>query len=131
MTSVLRRYAQINQSVQFFTLLANCFGFTLNQGSISSPVMTMAEFAAAYNPSMTINYTTNSLLKDLGRQITVYDPNVVGSPHIAIFREVMIVDGSKREGISNRNVYICVWADTPVNGTNSNIRPALVARTGH
>jgi len=55
-----------------------------------------------------------SLLKDLGRQITVYDSAQPGYPHVAVFRQVLYVDQTRAletEGIGNQVIfYVCVWA---------------------
>ncbi len=85
-------------------------------------------------------YPVGSLLKDLGRQITVYDPTIPGSPHIAIFRQVMLVNGQNVEGIPtltppgppytppNSFAYICTWLDG--SGRGAPFVLAEVARTG-
>ena len=126
MTSVLRRYLQIDPRIKYFTVLADISGYTLDAGSISEPIMDVSGFELAF--SRTVAYSSTVLLQDLGRSITVYDPNTTGSPHIALFRQVMLLKGSKIEGISSSISYICTWADTDTNPPIFD--PALVARNG-
>jgi len=124
MTSVLRRYAQIEPRIQYFTPLDVVPGCVLNGSAASSPVMDISGFQSAFDCSAS-QFDGTHLLKDLGRQITVYNSNVAGDPHVALFRQVMEVNGPNREGISTNIAYICVWAD---GGTE--FSPAPVARTG-
>ena len=108
--------------------------------------MEATDFVGSYSPSqISLPHQTTQfpLLQDLGRQITVYDnttPGVIGSPHIALFRQVLWVNGLYAEGI-NIDVsgnpinmgYICVWADaTPYRNVPApyNFTVAPVARTG-
>jgi hypothetical protein len=88
--------------------------------------MSTTEFNNAFDPSS--NIAAASLLKDLGRHITVYNPSTgLASPHVAIFRQVMVMNGPFTEGISKRIFYICVWTgSTP--GTPYTL--AHVVRTG-
>lgn len=124
MTSVLKRPAQINPRTGFFIVLDNTDGYTLNALFSSSPIMPVATFNGAF--SNTITFTGGYLLKDLGRQITVYDPTTPGSAHIAIFRQVMQVFGpAGNEGVSTNIAYICTWED----GSGA-YAVAPVARTG-
>ena len=125
MTSVLKRYAQIDPRTGFFRTFGTCLGYTLKTNSTSNPVMMDVEFVAAFVPS-SISFASDLLLKDLGRQITVYDTTGTGSPHIAIFRQVMQVNGPLEEGISSNIAYICTWAD----GSGGVYTVAPVARTG-
>ena len=114
MTSVLRRYSLIEPRIQYFTVMTlnPIDGWVLNPAFASSPVMDVSSFVAAfvYIPN---KFTGQHLLKDLGRQITVYDSNTTGSPHVAVFRQVMEVNGPGVEGISSNIGYICVWTDGP------------------
>jgi len=127
MTSVLRRFAQIEPRIAFFTVLDDVTGYTLDVSGSSSPVMTNTAFNAAFTDTPSL-FGLGWLLKDLGRQITVYDPTTPGSAHVAIFRQVMQVRGAPgNEGISSNIAYICTWEDgSGVYG----YAPAPVARTG-
>ena len=120
----MKRYAQIDQRIMFFRTFGTCIGYTLNTNSTSSPIMTDDDFIAAF--TATASFGPNLLLKDLGRQITVYDTTVPGSAHIAIFRQVMEVLGPLDEGISTNIAYICTWGD----GSGGVFAVAPVARTG-
>ena len=126
MTSVLKRPAQLNQRTVFFNVLGNTPGYILNPIFPSSPIMQHTAFTAAYEPSTVTFAPTGFLLKDLGRQITVYDPTTPGSAHIAVFRQVMQVFGPPgNEGVSANIAYICTWED----GSGA-YAVAPVARTG-
>jgi hypothetical protein len=57
-----------------------------------------------------------SLFKDMGRQVTVYDDSLPGSPHVATYRECQRVDGFQTEGVPTieagyqASFWIRVWA---------------------
>jgi len=72
-----------------------------------------------------------SLLKDLGRQITVYDSAQVGYPHVAVFRQVLYIDQNailETEGIGEKVIfYVCVWAQQSEGAT---FVTSSVVRTG-
>lgn len=72
-----------------------------------------------------------SLLKDLGRQITVYDSAQVGYPHVAVLRQVLYIDQSaipETEGIGDQVIfYVCTWAQ--VNDGDPFVTSSVV-RTG-
>ncbi len=143
MTSVLRRVAQQNPHTQYF-YGSDVSGYVLNpsSGIEITPVMEMSQFITAFYTDASASRVNlpGLLLKDLGRQITVYDnttPGVVGSPHIAIFRQVMNVTGRNTEGVVSPQpspptiAYICTWVDDSVSPTRSNpFVFADVARTG-
>ena len=126
MTSVLRQYSRIDPRIQYFIILDDCSGWTLDVNATSSPLMEVNAFLSAFSPS---NVTQGLQFKDLGRQITLYNGSVVGSPHIAKFRQVMLVNGPNIEGVSNTIVYICVWVDDDITNT-WDFLPVSVARNG-
>jgi hypothetical protein len=83
--------------------------------------MSITDFVAnATNTNGNINNNVEnpipagSLLKDLGRQITVYDSAQVGYPHVAIFRQVLYINqtaSTETEGIGNQVIfYVCTWS---------------------
>ena len=124
MTSVLRRIAQQEPRTQYFYASGPVAAYVLDPASsiAISPVMEMTAFVTAFATDPGSSVTLNaSLLKDLGRQITVYNNStsgVVGSPHIAIFRQVMSVSGLNTEGVVSPQdpmaptmAYICTWVD--------------------
>ena len=124
MTSVLRRYAQLEPRTKYFTVLSDCSGYTLNSNSLSTPLMDVSSFVATYTNTVNFTYPSGQL-QDLGRSITVYDSAITGSPHIAVFRQVMLVNGPGIEGISGIRAYICTWSDG-----NTMYEAANVARVG-
>jgi len=100
-------------------------GYTLKPNFISNPIMPITTFNGAFTATPA-TFTSGNLLKDLGRQITVYDPTTPGSAHIALFRQVMQVIGpAGNEGVSTNIAYICTWED----GSGA-YAVAPVARTG-
>lgn len=109
MTSVLKRYSQIDPRMQYMVILDTSAGghtFNITANTVSSPVMTIANFTAAY--PQTVVFLAGDMVKDLGRQINVYNPsnnNVL----YQIFRQVMLVSGIRYEGISSKIAYICTW----------------------
>ena len=109
MTSVLRHYAQMEPRIKYFIVFADCSGYTLNANAISNPLMSLSSFQSAYTATTTI--MTPGLAQDLGRSVTVYNPAVTGSPHVAVFRQVMMVNGPGIEGVSNTTAYVCTWSD--------------------
>ncbi len=125
MTSVLRRYAQLEPRIKYFTVISDCSGWTVDTNQSSSSLMDTSGFNFSLSP--TTNFAGGKLLQDLGRVITVYNssPSVQGSPHVAIFRQVMLVNGPNIEGISSNIAYICVWNDG-----SATFPLAQVARTG-
>jgi hypothetical protein len=70
---------------------------------------------------------TGRLFKDLGRELTVYDPSVAGDLHVATYRECQLVNGAAYEGVVDADgygadYYVRVWA---ADGAN-----VVVGRTG-
>jgi hypothetical protein len=119
MTSVLRKYSQIEPRSGYFLTQVTPFATWVvdASGSVNS-LMSVTDFLAnVRNASGTIKSTVipiRSVLKDLGRQITVYNSAQVGYPHVAIFRQVLYIDQTaipETEGIGNNVIfYVCVWA---------------------
>lgn len=72
-----------------------------------------------------------SLLKDLGRQITVYDSAQVGYPHVAVLRQVLYINQDalpETEGIGDKVIfYVCTWAQV---NDGYPFRTSSVVRTG-
>jgi hypothetical protein len=145
MTSVLRRYAQTDPKTGFFTGFPNDISGTSPfyeitvwrdiSGQTSNSIMDISGFQAAFNDISYNETYTQRLFKDLGRQIVIYNSTVPTFPHVAIMRQVMLVNGYNIEGISDvppfaRNLYyICTWNDGST-ATNTLFPLAPVARTG-
>jgi hypothetical protein len=136
MSSTLRSYAQIPARAKYF--LWNVGDqetdqdvpvtsiFTLPVGAYAD-LTSMATAAAVNAVAETDPSLPQGLLKDMGRQITIYDPDT--KLHLAVYREVQLVDGVASEGVSgsaangwNSTYFVKVW-DAAGAGVN-------VARTG-
>ncbi len=141
MTSVLRRYAQLDPRTQYFyTAGTNGYVDSSSNSITVSSLMTINDLSASFVSAIVL---PAGLLKDLGRSITVYDP-ANNNAHIAIFRQVMVVNGKNVEGISGIPIspantappftpnttitYICTWVDSPTRTAPFVL--ADVARTG-
>jgi len=113
----------------YLTVITDMSGHTLQTGQASSPLMTSADFQAAFDP--VINLAAGTRLQDLGRFIVVYS-TATGSPHIAKFRQVMVVNGANQEGTNPGGIYyICTWIDSATNGgTRPTSWRGVAARTG-
>ena len=132
MTSVLRRYAQTDPKTGYFIVLnASMHVWRDISSQTSHSVMDISGFLTALAPA-TESIPASTLLKDLGRKIVIYNSNIPTNPHVAIMRQVMLVNGTNIEGISDvppfasNLYYICTWND----GYNIQFPLAIVARTG-
>lgn len=110
MTSVLRKYAQIDARVRFFTTLTDISGIVL---SVTSPIMSVTQFALADISEVFVPVA--SVLKDMGSSITVYDNTQPGSPHVAVYRRVQLVNGPDTEGVGGsppdyQTFYVLTWS---------------------
>jgi len=130
MTSVLKRFSQIETRIKYFNLIADCSGYVIPYSS-AQPIMDISGFNAVATTK--IGFTAGAQLQDLGRQITVYNSHISGSPHVALFRQVILVSPTSPywEGLNltNQTAYICIWA-APTNTSPIAYTPALVARVG-
>jgi hypothetical protein len=136
MSSALRSYAQIPSRAKYFlwglgdqetdVSVPTTSIFTLPVGAYAE--LTSMATAAAVNDVANIDPSLpQGLLKDMGRQITIYDPDT--KLHRAVYREVQVVDGVASEGVGgsaangwNSTYFVKVW-DAAGAGVN-------VARTG-
>ncbi len=133
MTSVLKRYSQIDERVRYFRVLATASTYMLKDNARTG-VVDIADVSGALPTTLAIG----TMLKDLGRVIQVYDASVpdespVG-PHVATLREVQIVNGATTGGVSGAaaNMFNSYWIATWVSSGSSYppISLASVARTG-
>lgn len=137
MTSALRHYSLIDMRTRNYIVIADCSGYVLNEGFSCSSLMELTDFNDAFDP-VEESLSAGFLLKDLGRQITVYDnttSGIVGSPHVAIFRQVMVMYGLDTEGINTTGIntfYICIWLDEALGSAANDFGFTLaqVARLG-
>ncbi len=140
MTSVLRTYSQIPVRTKYLLAVDDASGggevspsdhaaFTLAAGEFLN-LSSIAENADVAAATGFADYalTKGMLFKDMGRQITIFDNGVAGAPHLAIFRQVQVVNGAGSEGVVDSapafgaNIYVKVWA---ADGNN-----VAVVRTG-
>jgi len=129
---VLRRYAQTDPKTGYFICLSATMPVWRDiSGQTSHSVMDISGFLTALAPGI-VSTPASTLLKDLGRKIVIYNSDISGNPHIAVMRQVMRVNGTNIEGISDVKpfatnlYYICTWND----GYNILFPLAIVARTG-
>jgi len=122
MTSVLRKYSLIDVRSQNMYVLEDCSGYTYQttQSIVSAPVMTITGFSSAYQ--QTIVYRVADMVKDMGRFIHVYDPSNSNNL-VQVFRQVMLLQNGKAEGITSKIAYVCTWSA-------SGLSDAKLARIG-
>lgn len=111
MTSVLRKFSQINPREKYFTVLENDQPhWAVNDTFTLHPLMTVTEFDDATTPSSAL-LDAGMLLKDLGRTVVVYDPTN-RNLHTAVYRQVQRVNSVTTGGVGNISdiVYIRVWS---------------------
>ena len=116
MSSVLRTFSQIPVRAKYLMVAAasaavsgvdicanQVSAFTLAPGAFLTvtSVATVAEVedvaVTGYAIVTDISGTNGALYKDLGRQITIYDP--ADHAHLAVFRQVQAIDGIETEGV--------------------------------
>lgn len=125
MSSTLRAYAQIPTRAKYFlwgtgdertdVTVPTTSIFRINPGAYAeltsmttaTKVNTAPGFDSDFTPAQTV-------LKDMGRQITIYDSDT--GAHLAVYREVQVVDGIGSEGVGSAfpdwqsNIFVKVWA---------------------
>jgi hypothetical protein len=93
MSSAISSYAQIAGRTKFFLVV----GADIS-GYIVDGLRTVTTLDPATNNDGSVDQVDEySLLKDLGRQIVVC--SVPGSPHTAVYRQVLLVDSATTEGV--------------------------------
>ena len=114
MTSVLSSYAQIAGRSKFFVVLDLDEGDDITGYVVNSlrTVTTLDPAASSANRDDTVDVPAGSLLKDLGAQIVVYSSTLPGSPHTAVYRQVIRVNGQLSEGVPDDAVpfYVRVFS---------------------
>lgn len=128
MTSVLRRYDQINPRVRCLLVVAapifdvslnlssgGVTAFTVPQGTFG-PVDTIQDGSLASYGATLQALTIGTLYRDMGRSLYVYDVLGAGGTQVAIFRQVKLMyNGYGSEGIyswTGPSVYVKVWSAT-------------------
>jgi hypothetical protein len=122
---MLRTYAQIPARAKYFLYdgdlalidenVPATSIFTLPVGSYAdlTSMATAAEVNATSGFDSDVTPATN-LLKDMGRQITIYDATT--HLHLAVYRQVQVVNGIASEGVGGSapawgsNYFVKVWA---------------------
>jgi len=139
MSSVLKSFSQIPVRVKYLITVANDDGakigvgadgasaFTLEPGTfLSLGSMATESVVEALRDNVQYSLVAGTLFKDMGRQITILDAD--NATHLAVYRQVQLVDGTASEGVSNNapsydaNIFVRVWAADGLN--------VVVARTG-
>ena len=142
MSSVLRTFSQIPVRAKYLLVAASTGGnavitgdasqvsaFTLAAGAFLTvtSVATVADVSdgAGYAIVTDISGSNGALYKDLGRQITIYDP--ADHAHLAVFRQVQVIDGIETEGVCAAADY-CAQTFVKVWGADG--LGVVVVRTG-
>ena len=120
MASTLRTVAQIPARIKYLVAIATvdtssntltadaCFGFSCPVSNIPSTSVTTA---TTVTNSAHWDYVAGTLMKDLGRQLVIYD-NTTGA-HLAVFRQVQEVNGVEGvPGDYGTAYFVKVWSST-------------------
>lgn len=123
MTSVLRNFSQIPVREKFLLAVTDgsanqISAFEMSAGEYLS-ITSVTEFVDVSGADGYAYYpiTSGSLFKDMGRQITIYDP--ADHKHLSVYRQVQLVSGSASEGVNtdgntpesyNANIFVKVWS---------------------
>jgi hypothetical protein len=124
MSSTLRSYAQIPARVKYFIYDSGSATTDVAVPAVSIFTLPVGAYASLSSKATAdeVNDVANtdpsspatSLLKDMGRQITIYDDTT--SAHVAIYREVQVVNGADTEGVGGSspawgsNYFVKVWS---------------------
>ncbi len=140
MTSVLRRYDQISERIRYLLVTVDpvndvsqnladpgVYAFTVAPSTLFGPVTQIQNGPLAGIGAMLVDLSVGELYRDTGRSIYVYNTLGAGGLQVAIFRQVIPMNGFNSEGISANqptaeNLYVKVWSST---GTG-----VAVTRTG-
>ncbi len=141
MSSVLRTFSQIPVRAKYLLVAASTGGnavisgdasqvsaFTLAAGALLTvtSVATVADVSGGAGYAIVDLSGSNGILyKDLGRQITIYDP--ADHAHLAVFRQVQAIDGAETEGVCAAADY-CAQTFVKVWGADG--LGVVVVRTG-
>jgi hypothetical protein len=126
MSSILRTYSQIPARAKHLIGITDgsigpfseISAFTLSPGEfINMTSVATEEDISGLLGFVILGDISGNLYKDLGRQVTVYDPAT--HAHLAVFRQVQLVNGLDTEGVCaavNRcaTIYMKVWSSNGV-----------------
>lgn len=110
MTSVLSSYRQIDARVKFFyDLGAIIYNFTDPTSRVQVESAAGSEVPAG---TVAMPSVTSSLLKDLGREVHVFNKTGSGAVKVAIWRQVQPQNGVATEGVPVGNVvyWVKTWS---------------------
>jgi len=134
MTSTLKHWSQIDPRTKYFVSFGDLSGYFYT----GSPAGGVEQDPTTFTPS--VSYGPNTMMKDLGRSVTVYNQTVLLGSKLttnSIFRQVQLVKGANTGGVSGgvhtptlgeqsfndwKTFWIRVWAADGI--------VAPVARTG-
>lgn len=135
MSSVTSVYAQVSGRVKFLLAVADVSGAIVpGLHSVSSS----HAGSDIIDSATKVDVPIGQLLKDLGRQIVLYEEpllgGVQGSPHLATYRQVQRMNGVETEGVNGgapdgqgsyyETFYVCV------SSADTSVHPVGVVRTG-
>jgi hypothetical protein len=129
MSSTLRSYAQTVPRASFLLTTvsgARLYRTTLTESVVNLSLTPVTETAA--DLSSTLAVPVNTLLRDMGRSLTLYVNNAAGNAaKVAVLREVQMVGGAGAEGVGNNIPYLVpVWVETtPDADTFGSTAPSL------
>jgi hypothetical protein len=129
MSSTLRSYAQTAPRASFLLTTvsgAKLYKTTLTESVVNLSLTTVEESVADLSSTFTV--FANTLLRDMGRSLTLYVNNAAGiAMKVAVLREVQVVNGTATEGVSNNTAYLVpVWVETtPESDTFGTSSPSL------
>lgn len=131
MSSAIKKWGQIDSRIKYFMAFGDVSGWTLDSTyPATTPVIGSTASPTPF--TRTIRIPANSLMKDLGRAVTVYDDDLTVLPdyqYKIIYRQIQLVNGVATEGVAGtpangyRSYWIKVWSSDGVD-------IAKVARTG-
>ena len=133
MTSVLKRYSQIDERTRYLIAEAAVNTYTL-RGNVTTGVIDISGILTETVGGI----QTGTFLKDLGRVVYVHDPflkdeSPVG-PRVAVLRQVQVVNGEGSGGVGGNaaNMFKSYWIATwvSIGLTPGRIDLANVSRTG-
>jgi len=107
MTSVLSNYRQIDARVKFFYTLG---GAVLYKFTDPISRVQVESAAGTEHPAGTTTTSSVTLLKDLGREIHVFNKTGSGADKVAIWRQVQPQNGVATEGVPVGNIVF--WVKT-------------------
>jgi len=139
MTSVLKRYSQIDARTKYFIITTN--DIPIDYYMPANPTAFTGGVTDITNVLVPNPNKLSGRLKDLGRTVYVYDASVAlpddnansPGPQVAILREVQVVDGPQSEGVSGvpTNNFKSYWIATWVADDDGTYEGAVTINLAH